>query len=173
MIINNLSFETSRGSRSAQHWLLSLADWLVPATTAAINHVRSLPAQTLHWVPFRSASLQVGSQISTWEGSLYCSLPIGCERSEQVTGQIYTDKTITNSQLWQGGNCPGELSAHENPTNSTPALPKVQDSSGAVGHAHCINTTCVVPASPSLLCCPLMGPQLGYVSPSCCGPHWR
>lgn len=104
MIINNLSFETNRGSRSARHWLLTSADWLSPATTATLNPVRNLPAQTLHWVPFRS-------QIPRREGSLHCSLPTGCRRNEQVTGQIYTDKTITSSELWQGGNRPGERSA--------------------------------------------------------------
>lgn len=34
--------------------------------------------------------------------------------------QIYTDKNIKSSQPWQGENSPGELSAHEELTNSTP-----------------------------------------------------
>lgn len=81
-------------------------------------------------------------------------------------GQIYTDKNITSGQPWQSENSPGELSAHEELTNSTPALPEVpnQGRGGVLGRAWCINDTCVVLGSPSYPVLPLTGPQLGAVS---------
>lgn len=89
-------------------------------------------------------------------------------------GQIYTDKNITSSQPWQSENSPGELSAHEELTNSTPALPKVpnQGRGGVLGHAWCINDTCVALGSPSYPVLPSHGSPAGGCFPGCCAPHW-
>lgn len=109
-----------------------MADGLSPATTATINHVKTFPAQMLHRVPFPTASQHPElAAKSLGRRDLFNALYLqaGKEMSlQQVMGQIYTDKNMTSSQPWQGENCPGELSADEDPTNSTPELPKMPSS---------------------------------------------
>lgn len=148
----------------------SLADKLSLATIATKSTVKKFPGQTPYWVPFPRASqaLQTYSQIPWQEGSLFCNLPAGCKeiKLQQPMGQIYTDKNIKSSQPWQVKTAQESSQLMKSWQIQLLQLPEVpnQGRRGALGHGWCINNLCCSKALPAIMCCPLMGPQLGSTS---------
>ena len=110
------------------------------------------------------------SQITRQEGSFYCTSPPGCKRSEPAAGN--------RSRLhWQKDHEQPALASwktEKDPTNTTPALPKVPNSGqqGCFGACLvCKYSTCCSRLS-QLPCAALSRSPAGLYAPSCCVPHW-